>query len=539
MTTADTPESRDCPLPPDIALALEEYRTVREEELVALQGQIATLRYGVAGCVVLIGFAAQQHGDRYLGWAVSLALVPLVVLFSAIIWMGEYERGARAGHYIATKLEGRINAMLSGARRPLRWEGWLREGENAPSRLVGGHHRYLAIAGVFIGFQIAAVTMGLHFYWHTHSHDPSRHWLVPVAVIVNLIILLTLLGYFRSCYERLRDYTTEPEERQPTVRQRVRMRLRLYSIFLVVGFISAPFYSWPLGIAIVWGMNSVGWVGHMPSYWIVLPTLVWMAIIPLISSRGLMRELLGRRILHETTIGEGSLEALEERGLLGQLTNWQKERLRMVDSEEMNAPSIGRRKNITVTGATLADQDNFPGVLAHEVGHHRLHHLHPLGLSYLYLWPYFYYDDRVFRRPVKPGRSRRLVRRALFSIAALPGWLAWVVLRLGWRTAEYDADRFACVLGYGELLADALRRHQERWQEKRPEGWQDRVSKGRERLNQGRGLGYLPVPNEHPIPGRRLKQVEEWLWVQDALGGLHVKGHSSPPGEVLPENRSI
>ncbi len=541
MTTSDTPKVRDYAIPPDAALALEEYRTVREEELAALQGQLTTLRYGVAGCVVLIGFAAQHHGDRYLGWAVSLALVPLVVLFSAIIWMGEYERGARAGHYIAG-LEGRINSMLAnGAQRPLRWEGWLREGGNVPSRLVGGHHRYLAIASVFIGFQIAAVTMGLPFYLHTHAHDPSRHWLVPAALVINLTILLTLLGYFRSCYERLRDYTTEPEERQPTVRQRVRMRLRLYSIFLAVGFISAPFYSWPLGIAIVSGLNSIELVGHVPSYWIALPTVVWMAIIPLVSSRGLMRELLSSRILREKTIERSSVEGLEELGLLGQLTNWEKERLRVVDSEEMNAPSIGRRKNITLTRAALEDKDNLPGILAHEVGHHRLHHLHPLGLSYLYLWPYFYYDERVCRRPSMPGRGgihiiMRSAKRVLFTIAALPGWLAWVVLRLGWRTAEYDADRFACVSGNGEPLARALRQHEQRRQERRPKTWRDRLSKGGERLGQGRGLGYLPVPNEHPIPKRRLKHVEEWLWVRAARDGLQTKGHSPPPVEVLSED---
>src|ERR1700749_2927660 len=98
-------------LPPGLTVLMEEYRSVREEELIAVQGQISTLRYGVAGCVVLIGFVAQQHGDRYLGWPVSFALFPLVVLFSAAIWMGEYERGARAGHYV-TGLEGRINALI-------------------------------------------------------------------------------------------------------------------------------------------------------------------------------------------------------------------------------------------------------------------------------------------------------------------------------------------------------------------------------------------------------------------------------------------
>jgi Zn-dependent protease with chaperone function len=506
----------------EIDLALEEYRTVRQEEMVAMQSQISTLRYGVTGCVVLIGVAAQQHADRYLGWAISLALVPLVVLFSAVIWMGEYERMARAGHYIAG-LERHINAIFTdGACRPMGWENWLREGGNAHSRVVGGHHRYLTITSLFIGFQIAAVAMGLHFYWHDHAHDPSRRWLIPLAVAINLGILLTLLGYFRSSYERLRAYTAEPEERNPPVRQRLRMRIRLYSILVAVGFISAPFYSWPLGIVGVRLLNDGGWLGHVPTFWIAFPTLFWMAFIPLVASRGVMRELLSRRILPEVPLDEAQDKALTDRGLLSQLTEWERAGLHFVQSQEVNAQSIGRKKHIVVTADNLGHEESFTGPLAHELGHHRLHHLHPLALSYLYLWPYLYYDERVARLATEPTRFKivrvgRVLGRLLFSLAALPGWLAWVVLRLGWRTAEYDADRFACVSGNSEMLAVALRRHELLRQETRPSRWQDRISRGWERIAQGRALGYLPVPNEHPIPKRRLMRLKDWEWTQTAF----------------------
>jgi len=516
----------DSELPPDVSLALEEYRTVREEELIAVQGQISTLRYGVAGCVVLIGFAAQQHGDRYLGWAVSLALVPLVVLFSAVIWMGEYERGARAGSYVS-ELETRINAMLGllGASRPLRWEGWLREGGNAPSRLVGGHHRYLAIASVFIGFQIAAVVMGLHFYWHKHSEDPSRHWLIPVAVIVNLTILMMLLGYFRSSYERLRDYTTGPGEPRPIVRQRVRMRISLYLLLLAVGFISTPFFVGPFGVWL-WVSGKTLVFEGLPDFWVLVPAFLWMTVIPLVSSRGLMRELFDKRLLPEGKLDPRLKKELGERGVLGQLTDWEADRLHTVSTAFPNAPSIGRTKRITVTTASLAEEGDLPGLLAHEVGHHRLHHLHSLNLSYLYLWPYLYFDDRFARKRGRPGERRKLrrwVARVGFSIVALPGWLAWVVLRIFWRTAEYDADRFACVARHGETLATALHKAEQRREEAQPRRWRDYLDRYRRRLRYGRSLGLLPVPNEHPTPERRLRRVEDLRWTLKTL-------HNAGPG---------
>jgi Zn-dependent protease with chaperone function len=506
-------------LSPELTLLIEEYRSVREEELIAVQGQVTTLRYGIAACVVLIGFAAQQHGDRYLGWAVALALVPLVVLFSAVIWMGEYERGARSGRYVAG-LEARVNARL-GPRsdRPLRWEGWLREGGNAPSRLVGGHHRYLAIACVFIGFQVASVVMGLHFYWHKHSHDPSRHWLVPTAVTVNTTILLMLLGYFRSAYERFREYTTEPEERR-TVRLRVRMRAKLYGLFALVGFTSTPPPAWLLGVAIVWVIPLVDPSLHPPVYLVLVPALLWMAIVPLVSSRGLMRELFERRILEEKTLDPATLVRLRKAGILGQLTAWESEQLRVVDTPSINAPSMGgKQRHITVTTAALEHRKELPGLLAHEVGHHRLHHLYPLALSYLYLWPYLYYDDavRVLARSGLARRGRYVTARIAYSVLALPGWLAWVLLRLGWRAAEYDADRFACVSGYGKELAAALKRAEAERQERQPRDYAGYLDAWRTRVTQRRCLGYLPVPNEHPLPRRRLDEVEKRLWVIEKL----------------------
>jgi Zn-dependent protease with chaperone function len=519
MTSGEAPGFGDLSASPEVALAMEEYRTVRQEELVALQSQISTLRYGVTGCVVLIGVAAQQHADKYLGWAIALALVPLVVLFSAVIWMGEYERMARAGHYISG-LEGRINDMVAnGAWRPLRWETWLREGGNMQSRIVGGHHRYLTIACVFIAFQVASVAMGLHFYWHQHAKDPSREWLIPIAVAVNAGILLTLLGYFRSSYERLRDYTVEPEEHTWDVRQRFRMRLKLYAILGAVAFISAPFYSWPIGFAVISGIEYLGWLKHIPVYWAASPSVIWMALIPLIASRAVMRELLGRRLLREEPVSESERAGLARKGLLRQLTDWEQQRLRLVKSDELNAPSIGRSGHVTVTTDAVVDEDGFVGALAHEIGHHRLHHLYPLTLCYLYFWPYLYFDERVSRRSSNPDeiklrKAARVARRVFFSVLALPGWLAWLVLRWGWRTAEYDADRFAYLSGKGEALTLALRRHEQIRLEKRPKRWQDRIVKGWERRGQWRALGYLPVPNEHPIPRRRLKHLDEWRWIE-------------------------
>ncbi len=533
-TAVDGSANNDADRTSEIDVMLEEYRTVRQEELVGMQSQISTLRYGITGCVVLIGLAAQQHADRYLGWSLALALVPLVILFSAVIWMGEYERMARAGRYVGI-LERDINhkvGALSGG--PLGWEKWLREGGHAQSRIVGGHHRYLAIASVFLGLHVTAVAMGLHFYWHQHADDPSRRWLVPAAALVNVAILLTLVGYFRSSYERLRNFTADPDEHMPDVRQRLRMRLRLYGVFGAVGFVSAPIWSWPLGIYSVRKLNDAGWLGHVPAYWIGWPVVVWMVLVPLLASRAVMRELLQERTLAETAIGSSDRATLQRSGALDRLTDWESRRVHIVRSAEVNAPSIGRSRSIAVTTGSLAHEAGLAGVFAHEVGHHRLHHLHPLALSYLYLWPYFYYDDKVARVATRGSRlmlarALRRATRVLFTIAVLPGWMAWVMLRYGWRTAEYDADRYACLSGSRAALEAALLRGERLRQQQRPTHWRDRLAKGWERIDQGRALGYLPVPNEHPTPMRRLDSLQSWQWTRERGARRGVGGPEALP----------
>jgi Zn-dependent protease with chaperone function len=528
-------------LPPDVALALKEYESVRREEIAAMQSHVSTLRYAITGSVVLFGIAAQQHADKYLGWAIALALLPLVILFSAVIWMGEYERMARAGRYIALA-EERINGLLGeGVKGPLRWESWLREGGSSQSRLVGGHHRYLMIVCVLAALQIAAVAMGLHFYWHQHAHDPSREWLVPTAVAVNLAILLTLLGYFRSSYERLRDFTSDPEERGRRVRPRLRIRLRLYGALGVVAFVSAPIYSWPLGLWLVHLLNDGIGNGQIAWYWSAVPTAIWIVLVPMIASRAVMNELLHERVPNTRNLSEGELALIED-AAADMLTEWEKARLRVLPSVLVNSPSIARNKKITITSTALALGSDVRGPVAHEIGHHRLGHLHPLAISYLYMWPYLYYDREVIRgRDQANGPLGHVfwgASRGAFTVLALPGWIAWVLIRLAWRTAEYDADRFACKAGAADGLGVSLEHERERVSQ-REHGPRALLRLALARVEEGRALGYLPLPNEHPSPSSREAAMRRWLWQRktpgegfEPEGPIRLRRRSKTPGPV-------
>jgi Zn-dependent protease with chaperone function len=110
-------------------------------------------------------------------------------------------------------------------------------------------------------------------------------------------------------------------------------------------------------------------------------------------------------------------------------------------------------------------------------------------------------------KPTKLSRLLRALSRVVWTVCALPGWLAWVVLRFGWRIAEYDADRFVFLSGEGEALRIALERRQAQWRSGRLT-WREIHDALSVRLRDGRSIGYLPIPNEHPSPRRRLDHLE-------------------------------
>lgn len=194
-----------------LSSVFEEYRALRQEVLTALQTHLSTLRYGITAASVLTGLAVQLK-ESYLGAVIALVVVPLVIVFAAVTWMGEFERMARAGRFIA-ELEIRVNGHfpLCGRAPPLQWETWLREGDPDTSRQARARHRYFAILMVFIALDVIAVGIGLTEAAHQLHGARAEKWLAMFAAsLFNVIVISGLVLYFRTSYARLREYAVSP-----------------------------------------------------------------------------------------------------------------------------------------------------------------------------------------------------------------------------------------------------------------------------------------------------------------------------------------
>lgn len=139
-----------------VAVALEEYKSLRQETLAAVERQHSILRFGFAGVGALIGFGTQILDDKLLAALLFLLLTPTAIVFIVVLWLGEIERMERAGAYIAG-LERIVSRCFPNSDvGPLRWETWLREeGQRASPRLSGSHLAYFALFGLLGGTSLA------------------------------------------------------------------------------------------------------------------------------------------------------------------------------------------------------------------------------------------------------------------------------------------------------------------------------------------------------------------------------------------------
>src|SRR4051812_32693025 len=80
-------------------LAIEEYKTLREESLQAQRQHHSALQLGFSGLAVLVGLSVALR-DRTVAAVVLLAAVPLLVVATVLIWLNELRRMVRAGAFL-------------------------------------------------------------------------------------------------------------------------------------------------------------------------------------------------------------------------------------------------------------------------------------------------------------------------------------------------------------------------------------------------------------------------------------------------------
>lgn len=168
--------------------------------------------------------------------------------------------------------------------------------------------------------------------------------------------------------------------------------------------------------------------------------------------------------------------------------------IRVIDSDELNAFACGGHLVVVTTFAIEElSQRELSGVLAHELSHHLGWHTaaltlgHWLSLPVVLLARVGFYLQNVARAATDAYAAHSAALTALGRVAAaVLTAVSWVFLaalyasdalgNLVGHDSEYEADRRAVRMGYGQPLADALRAVVRLGGGTRPIGWRARLA---------------------------------------------------------------
>ena len=110
---------------PELEWLAREYDTLRQESLGSMGHMLQVISLGLAAFGFLSGAASFAAKEAPIMAAVILGIgIPLLVVFTLFIWLGEMNRMVRAGTYIA-RIERVVNEKLE--KRTIWWETWLRQ----------------------------------------------------------------------------------------------------------------------------------------------------------------------------------------------------------------------------------------------------------------------------------------------------------------------------------------------------------------------------------------------------------------------------
>lgn len=181
---------------------MEEYKSLRAEAVTARDAQLSVLRLAVPLLAALIGLGVTLRAESFLGAFLLSIVVPVIVILTFELWIGEIQRSVRAGAVVGA-IEERLRKVFaeSGLAPPMGWELWLRNA--APGIWPNMNRtsqqeresviRALIISGFLLLIALGSYGLGLHFLWH--QEYKTLMYVTAGAVGVGLLLLGVRIYY--------------------------------------------------------------------------------------------------------------------------------------------------------------------------------------------------------------------------------------------------------------------------------------------------------------------------------------------------------
>ncbi len=168
-----------------VTVALEEYKTLRQESLAAIEQMQRTLQIGLVAIGVLTAFAVEAVGEG-AGVQVGLALAaPLLAALVAALRLDELHRAVAAGAHTAA-LEQRIARKVGDEDPPLTWESGIQKKFNPTEDKV----RHWATLLALFAAAAPAVVLGISDYGEAHRPE----W---AGIVAGVVLIFGAIAWYQ------------------------------------------------------------------------------------------------------------------------------------------------------------------------------------------------------------------------------------------------------------------------------------------------------------------------------------------------------
>jgi hypothetical protein len=172
-----------------VAVALEEYKTLRAESLEAIEQMQRTLQIGVVAIGLITGFGIDTSESGAAVQAGIAAATPALAAAVLVLWLDELRRSVFAGAHVA-RIEHRIAERYAPDDPPLTWETKIQKEFDPDSGYR--YHRHWATAAALFAAAAPMVATGLVRLGQDHE------WALFIATTAVVALLLAFAVTYQA-----------------------------------------------------------------------------------------------------------------------------------------------------------------------------------------------------------------------------------------------------------------------------------------------------------------------------------------------------
>ena len=170
-----------------LSLVTEEYKSARQESLDTGNNAQSILRFGIATIGIVISAGLNLWEKSPIPDFIFLVFNPILCYLILTMWIGEFARRIRAGHFIIKEIEKKVNSEFPNLPPAITFETWIRTPDEKGRSRLFKWNRYATVA-LFLVTAICSIGVGNYKIFGRVSF--CELWVINAMEIVFFMVVV-------------------------------------------------------------------------------------------------------------------------------------------------------------------------------------------------------------------------------------------------------------------------------------------------------------------------------------------------------------